>query len=236
MTRSRYPINESIIRLLRALEGKPIPSDTPSVIPGEYLNENEAWSDIAELFEGSLPGETLTLPAAGIPFATVAEANAGVSNVVALSPASHTWAHEYGGIYCVSGTADQAFPQSTYTKITGAFQYYTDNSGGEIDCDWDDDRIIVNETGSYLILWQASVWTWSGATPLIRMEAYNNVAGVPGSRASVTLGASGTVSSMSGIGCVTVVSGTLVDLRASLSAASTIHVESAQLFVQKMVG
>ena len=62
MTRQRYSIKESLNRILRILEGKPLPDDAPETVSGELLSENEAFSDIAELLGSSLPSETLNLP------------------------------------------------------------------------------------------------------------------------------------------------------------------------------
>src|SRR5512139_682970 len=104
MARSRYNFEVALNRILRKLEDKPETSDT-QYLSGEILNQEDAMSDIAELFEGSLPNETLHLPAAGLPFATVAQANAGTASDVIISPESHTWAHEYAGIYGHTGTS-----------------------------------------------------------------------------------------------------------------------------------
>jgi hypothetical protein len=62
MTRQRYSKQEAWNRLLRILQGKAIPSDDPGGVTGEVLSENQAISDLAELYAGSLPGESLTFP------------------------------------------------------------------------------------------------------------------------------------------------------------------------------
>ena len=237
MTRSRYPINESIIRLLRALEGKAIASDTPGVIPGEYLNENEAWSDIAELFEGSLPGETLHLPAAGVPFASVVEANAGTSNTVVLSPASHSWAHEYGGIYVSTGTASQAFTASTWAKITGAFQNYMPNSGGEINCDWNDDRIIINEVGTYWAGYYLSLYSDGEARTIVDAEVFASGSACEATKSRGQWTVTGSYVFLAGGAYIDIpVSGYYVDLRLNPSASISIGANTAQLYVEKAVG
>ena len=64
MTRQRYNITESLNRILRLFENKPIPTDSPESITGEVLSHNDALADIAELFAGSLPGESAILPPA----------------------------------------------------------------------------------------------------------------------------------------------------------------------------
>lgn len=237
MTRSRYPKNESVNRILRTLEGKALEADNHE-IPGEVLSENEALSDISELLDNSLPNETLTLPASVAltnHFATVAEANAGVATDVIMSPAAHSWAHEFGGIWS-TGTVSLALPSLEWTKLTGMFQSYTDNSGGEINCDWNDDRIIVNETGSYLILWRLSMWTWTNLKTKMFVKPYNNGAPVTNGLGVTTNNGSGTVVSLSGFGVATITSGVAIDLRINLTTGSTVTFESAQLFVQKQVG
>src|SRR5512139_3681623 len=172
MARSRYSVKESLNRILRVMEGKALTSDTPNVIPGEVLSEDQAFSDIAELWEGSLPGETLHIPAAGIPFATVDEANAGTSTTTVLSPYGHSIAHEYGGIYVATGTASQSFVADTWTKITGAFQNFMLDSGAEILCDWNDDRIVVNEVGTYLVMYDLTLYSDGIARTTIDAEVF----------------------------------------------------------------
>jgi hypothetical protein len=237
MTRSRYSENESLIRLLKVMEGKQLTSDTPNVIPGEVLSTNESLSDMAELWEGSLPDETLHIPYAGLPFASVVEANAGTSNVVLLSPASHSWAHEYGGIYISTGSSLQAFTANTWTKITGAFQFYMQNSGAEINCDWNDDRIIINEIGTYFISWNLSLYTDG--------SAYTTIDAAPSVSGTVDITArnrsqwvvTGSYVAFGGGAHIDVPnSGFYVDLRLRASASISITPFAGQLMVQKMVG
>ena len=64
MTRQRYSINEALNRLLRILKDKAVPSEEPGAVDGEILSDNQSISDLAELFAGSLPNETLTFPTA----------------------------------------------------------------------------------------------------------------------------------------------------------------------------
>jgi hypothetical protein len=237
MTRSRYNVKESLNRWLKVMEDKALTSDTPNVIPGEVLSEDEAWSDIAELWEGSLPNETLHIPIAGLPFASVVEANAGTSNVVLLSPASHTWAHEYGGIYINTGSTLQSFTANTWTKITGAFQFYMENSGSEINCDWNDDRIIINEIGTYFISWNLSLYTDG--------DAYTTIDSAPSVSGTVDISArvrsqwivTGSYVAFGGGAYIDVPnSGFYVDLRLRASTTALITPFAGQLMVQKMVG
>jgi len=233
MTRSRYNITEAINRLLRVLEGKALTSDTPSVIPGEVLSYNDAWSDLAELFEGSLPNETLHLPAAGVPFASVEEANAGTSNTVVLSPASHGWSHEWGGIYINTGSS-QAFTATTWVKITGSFQTYMENSGGEITCDWNDDRIIINEKGTYLLDWNLTLYTDGQARSTVEAMIFVSGSAAPATRGKTEWIVTGSYVAFSGGGYVDIpVSGYYVDVRLYPSNTLTIRPDVGQLRVQK---
>jgi hypothetical protein len=61
MTRQRYSIQESFNRILRLFQGETV-NEIPGTLPPEVLSEDEAMSDLAELLNSSLPGETLTLP------------------------------------------------------------------------------------------------------------------------------------------------------------------------------
>ena len=234
MTRSRYSVVEALNRWLRVLEGKAVTSDQDD-IPGEILSENDVWSDIAELWEDSLPGETLHLPAAGIPFASVVEANAGTSNTVVLSPASHGWSHEWGGIYINTGSVNQSFTAATWTKITGAFQYFMENSGGEINCDWNDDRIIINEVGTYLVDWNLSLYTDGTARSYVDAEVFLSGTAAPSTRSRAEFLLTGSHVVFSGGGYVDIpVSGYYVDLRINPpNNTLVIRAEVGQLRVQK---
>ena len=59
MSRQRYSIKESFNRILRMWQGEALQSDIPDTLPGEILREDAALSDLAELMQGSLPGQTL---------------------------------------------------------------------------------------------------------------------------------------------------------------------------------
>ena len=64
MTIQRYSIKESWNRIYRLFRGDVPPSDAPNSLPGEVYSEDTALSRLAELFAGSLPGETASLPSA----------------------------------------------------------------------------------------------------------------------------------------------------------------------------
>ena len=86
MARKRYSKKEAINRMLRSLSGVTIPSEEPGSLSGEVLSEDEAFSDIAELFENSLPNVTGTIP----PGLAVPSANLPAPIPAANLPASST--------------------------------------------------------------------------------------------------------------------------------------------------
>lgn len=113
MTRQRYPIVESINRILRLFQGETV-DEQPGALPPILLSENEAWSDLAELLNSSLPSETLTLPTA---FST-AITNAGFASGTASS------------IRLVTGTSTVLVGATTFVignglslSVTGTFAY-----------------------------------------------------------------------------------------------------------------
>lgn len=243
-TRQRYSLTESLNRILRSLEGKSISQDTPGTVTGEVLSPNEAVSDLAELLDNSLPGETLTLPTAVTNsvltlVAGVDEANEGTSDTVLLTPASHTWAHEYGGISTTSGTSYMVLAADTWTKVTGTFQGYMLDSGAEVDCDWNDDRVIINEAGTYFVTYSLSVLNNGNAADL-KVQIFASGSAQTQTRSYIQFGASGTVDGskmMVGMGMVSApVADWPVDVRVNASVATVFKAEAGQLTVTKMVG
>lgn len=235
MSYSNWSKTESANRILRRLQGEDI--DTTDEVTGEFLSFEECLARIAKLLSGELLNQTLTPPA--VELATAADANAGTSNTVLLTPASHSWAHEYGGIYTSTGTTSLSLAANTWTKVTGTFKNYMLDSGGEVLCDWNDDRIVVNEVGTYLVQFQFSLLC-RGDSATIELESFVNGAEQPQTRALVTYGASGTVDgskSLMGLGFVSVPTiGFAIDVRARASVATEIEASSAQLVVQKAIG
>jgi hypothetical protein len=233
MSYSNWSKTEAANRILRRLQGEDI--DTTDEVTGEFYSFEECLARITKLLSGELLGQTFTPP--GI--ASVTEANEGTSNTVLLTPAGHSWAHEYGGIYVSTGTSEISLAANTWTKVTGTFKNYMLDSGSEISCDWNDDRIVVNEVGTYLVQYQFSLLC-RGDSATIQFQTYVNGTAQPQTRSAITYGASGTVDgskSVSSMGYVSVVSGTYaVDVRTSASVATIIEVTAGQLVVQKMVG
>lgn len=233
MAYSNWSKTESANRILRRLQGEDI--DTTDEVSGEFYSFEECLARITKLLSGELLDQTFTPPN----IASVTEANEGTSTTTLLSPAGHTWAHEYGGIYTSTGTTSLILAANTWTKVTGTFKNFMLDSGAEIDSDWNDDRIVINEVGTYLVQYQFSLLC-QGDSATVELESFVNAVEQPQTRSIVTYGASGTVDgskSLIGLGHVSVAAvGAVVDVRARASVASIIQTKSAQLVVQKMVG
>jgi hypothetical protein len=213
MARQRYDIKESLNRFLRLWQGNPIVSDEPGSVTGEILSEDEAWSDIAELFAGSLPNQTLTLPT------SVADA------------VSADQAHEFGEIYTSTGTVTDVIGTSA-VKITGAYQN-NGLSSDNITPDQANDRVTINSTGTYFVAFQVA---FSGsASTTYTIELYLDSVAQPQTRTLRRLNASGDVGSCSGLGLITV-TGTGMDLELYASAGASSRnflLEAGQIYVEK---
>ena len=96
MTRQRYSATESLNRILRLLQGTPVPTDVAGGVTGVILSENEVLSDLAELLAGSLPDQNFT-PA------------------TAMTKYGHMYAHNVTGTVTVA-SAD------VYYAVSGAFR------------------------------------------------------------------------------------------------------------------
>lgn len=235
MTRQKYNIKESLNRILRMFQGKEEASESPNTLSGEILSHNQAFSDLAELLADGLPSESAQLPDSLV--ATVLEANAESSNVKALTPLSHTWIHEYGGIYIETGTAEQSLTADVWTKITGAFQMYTEDSGGEIFCDWNDDQIVINEVGVFLVSYQLSVLTNDGGEATLQLQVFNSGTAMGQTRSEMEFDASGSCAVMAAFAPVNVlVTGTPLDIRGRPDATIVVKAKAGQLLVQRLVG
>jgi hypothetical protein len=240
MTRQRYNATESWNRILRIAEGDPVPTDVPGTVTGEVLSLDEVWSDYAELMANSLPNQTPQIPASM--FATVDEANAGVATNKVLSPASHSWAHEYGGIFVSTGTNSSpvnSLLADTWTKVTGTFKGAMLDSGAEIYCHAAQDRVVVNEVGTYLVSYHVDLLNMGDAT-VLKGLAYAGTTQQRATQSYRSFGVSGTSDAsgaLIGFGMVAVAaSGTAVSLYLNAVAATKYQVAAAQLTVQKMVG
>jgi len=242
MTRMRYNVTESLNRILRMFEGKKEASESLNTMGGEILSNDECFSDLAELLAASLPSETAELPASLV--ATVAEANDSSTpiNTRAMTPASHAWAHEYGGIYISTGSVSSPFnilASDTWTKITGSFKGTMYDSGAEIYCHSAQDRVVVNEVGVYFVSYHADLLNMGDAV-VFKGLIYANTTQQRSTQSYASLGASGTVDgskALVGFGTVYVsASGTAISLYLNASAATTYQVAAAQIFVEKQNG
>lgn len=247
MTRSRYNAVEALNRILRTLQGKALTVDTPEVVTGDVLNYENALSDLSELLDNSLPGETLTLPAAvtaAIPAATssvagiaqladVTEANAGTSQDTILTPEAHTWAHEYTEVYSNTGSSIQSFGAGAWTQITGAYINKVVDSG---EFGYDGGAITVNEVGTYFVEYNISLFPFGTATRA-RIRAYNNNTSVPATETLHTIAASGTITNVHGFGITYVgTAGHKLDLRMKFDDANDVQLETLQFSAIKQIG
>lgn len=119
MSRRRYSAKEAFNRFLRSWQGESL-NDEPETLPGQVLSENEALSDIAELFNNSLPSQTLTLPQS----VKTAITNAGFASGTAIP------------LSIVSGTSTYVSPVSVISfqsglsvSVTGSTAYVISGVG-----------------------------------------------------------------------------------------------------------
>ena len=233
MTRSRYSVKESWNRILRALEGKAATSDGPNSLPGEILSENDALSDLAELFEGSLPGETLTLPGSSIPFATIPDMYLATETAEAVSPYTANSLLVWAGIYTSTGTATlTGYASTAFAKITGSFQ--NSMSGfGALPQPTVDNIMVGSFYGTWRIDWHIS---FRGSPNILyTVEPFFDNVGLPQAMDKVKPYASGSAVSMGGFG-YQYMSGTskFVDLRLLPDATAWMVIESMQLTAQRV--
>lgn len=228
-----YSSNEALERIYKMLSAATDPDDQEGLLG--QMPFDEALTRIAQLLEGSLGDASFSLPSAAI--ATVAEVNAGTDNTVILTPYGHTISHEYGGIYVSTGTVEQSFVASTWTKITGAFQNYTaEDSGAEITCDFNDDRLVLNETGVWFIQYQFMVVSPNGGNATVLVRPYASGTAYAEAQTTMVLSPSGTAVAI-GFGPLNVpTTGWPVDLRVNPSSTITMKLMSAQLYARKEVG
>jgi len=205
MTDWSYSKKEALNRILRILKGAPEPTDTEEVLVGNVLSEDEALSDIAQVLAGTLPDTAGNIPRALV---------------------------RYGAIWTWTGTAQLTTVGTTFSKITGSFQNNGNYYGVTPDCA--NDRIVINDVGTYFVQWQMSYYGSSDVE--YSVEPYNSNIGIPQARATTCPAVSGSATSMSGVG-FTYVSGTAatIDLRVKASAPDAWFIPWAcQLAVQRV--
>ena len=145
MSRRRYSVKESLNRILLALLGTPMTDDTPDILVlRPVLSEDEAFSDLAELMQDSLPGETLFVPDA--------------------------MSHRFGQIYAesVTGTS-QSLITGTWTVVT---DFSADGlSSDEITPDYANNRIVITQAGTYFVAFDLSLSSPAGTATMWHLEA-----------------------------------------------------------------
>ena len=148
MTRQRYSKKEAWNRILRLWQGETFSSDAPETVPGEILSEDEALSDLAELFAGSLPGATASIP----------------SVVSVTGTASRQ--DEFGQIYSALDSINGFYPTGTWTTLpiftTGSF------SSTLVTNDYANNRLVLNAAGHYFAWYDVSANATADATYIIR--------------------------------------------------------------------
>lgn len=161
--RQRYSKKEALNRISRVFQsGNAVSDDTQGAVPGELLSENQAFSDLAEILNDSLPNETPTVPDAIR--ASVAEAEAGTNDTKAVTPlglaggmgAIVSGLIEHGNMSVHNGTAVQDLVSATWYKPTGIFA--TDGlSSSNVTPDYSTDQIDIDLPGTYFIALSTSI-------------------------------------------------------------------------------
>jgi len=212
MPYQRYSVKEALNRFFRLWSGDAPPSDAPNSLSGDLFSEDEAWSNIAELFAGSLPGTTLSIP-------TV------LANAIATQQA-----HRYGGIYVSTGTATQALTTS-WAKITGSFQNNTVSSS-YITPEYEFDHIYITEAGVYFVEMQLS---FSGAPNAVYdCAVYKNGERQENVRFRRELNVSGSVDSASAHGLIDITgTATALEIYAVSDGSNNFTIEAGQFTVLK---
>ncbi len=212
MAYQRYNIKEALNRFFRLWSNNTPPSDAPGSLSGEVFSEDEAWSNIAELFAGSLPGVTFSIPVV-------------LGNAIAAQQA-----HRYGQIYVSTGTATQALTTS-WAKVTGSFQNNS-LSSSFIAPEYEFDHIYVTEAGVYFVEMQLS---FSGAANAVyECAVYKNGVRQEQVRFKRKLNANGDVGSASANGIINITgSAVALEIYAVSDGSNNFVVEAGQLSILK---
>ena len=231
--RQRYSKKEAFNRITRAFQsGNLVSDDTEGAVTGELLSENQAVSELAEILNDSLPGETPTVPDAIR--ATVAEAEAGTNDTKAVTPLGLNGAMgavvstlvEHGQVYCTGSAVSQALSTS-WLKPTGVFT--ADGlSSTNVTPSYSSDQVSIQLPGTYLVGVQASLNGGAGYT--IRGTVFMGDAEQPQLAFEENM-VSGTTASCSAIGTIsTTGTNSVVDLRFRSSGGTpTIALDTASL-------
>ena len=104
MTRQRYAWQESLNRILRSLRGEIPNSDQPGTLDGEFLSSNEVFSDLAELFQDSLPNESLSIPFGDVNVAPTGTSTPILGGWLYAQDGALMWVGSSGTITTIAGS------------------------------------------------------------------------------------------------------------------------------------
>lgn len=209
MTIQKYSAREALDRIYRLFRGDTL-ADTPEVLTPPIYSEDESLSRLAELLNGSLPGESAVLPSA--------------VSITYLE-------HEYGEIYTSTGTVTMVVGTSA-TKITGSF-HVNGLSTSNITPDFNDDRIVINSVGSYFVALQLSFSGTAAAT--FTVQGYLDSVAQPQIKTIRKLNAAGDVGSISAVGRINVTgTNTALELYVNADGSSkNFLIQAGQVTVSK---
>jgi len=211
----RYSVKEALNRFYRLWSGNEPPSDAPDTLDGVIFSEDEAWSNIAELMAGSLPGVTASVP----------------SHVSITGTVGHV--DEFGQVYLEGGDVPQCYPTGTWTVMpiftTGSY------SSALVDNDFANNRITLNSAGYYRIAYAVSANATQDVTYIIRAAVNGTIQSQTGAIFNpLTVVNTGTYDIPGdGIIYATAVP-SQVDLRMLATATGTFNVSAASLCCWKM--
>lgn len=96
MTIQKYAVEEALERILRVLTGNVPADDIPFGLMGETRAWNKSLSELAELMQGSLPGETFTLPDGSLFSVNVVTVNTATYTVTSTDGILHVTRSDAG--------------------------------------------------------------------------------------------------------------------------------------------
>lgn len=209
MARQRYDIKEAWNRILRSFQGTDIPSDQPGSLSGEILSVDEALSDLAELFEGSLPNQTLFIP--------------------------NSTSFRFGEIYAesITGTS-QSLVTGTWTLVTGFSGNGLSSDG--VTPDQANDRITLNLAGTYFIHFGVSFEAPNGTLTQFHFEPSLDGVRQGAVSAKRGIGATGAiVGNVNAAGFVQATAGQQLQLEVlTEDAARILHIHEMQMNAKKV--
>ena len=250
MTRQKYDTKESLNRILRLFQGRAIPTDIPNGVTGEVLSIDEALSDLAELFAGSLPNATAVLPASfnitgayfspavGLFAASPSDLFAGVVTSKAVVASSLNYISQVcAEIWTYTGTTTlTGLTADTFFKITGSFHQNQQSRVYQYSrADAANDQIVISGSsgGLYQIEFQC---TFIGSPDITyALQPFYANTGIPQVTGGAKPYASGSAVSVSGCGFA-YISGTpaALDLRVACGQTGWFRMISGQLMSRRL--